>query len=459
MRSFFSTLLLLNWGLLILLLAIALGIMFLKDFTIPILHPVLYFLFVLLAIYGTFYMSSAVAKRVVDPLSLLEEKTREINAGDFGAELSYPDIRELAQLTMSINEMATRLKNQFLDLTVEKEKFNSLLQNLKEGVFAIDSNGKILFQNRNIPFALVAPGSQALDFTKAIIHKGLLNFIKTQMKEKSEGKIEFEMGYHEYSVRFYPIQNNGIVYLFVGVVSEITEDRQYERIREQFFQNASHELKTPITSIKGYAETLEIKLQLSEDSGEKKFLNAILRNTERMIRIVEDMLTVTKLEQHTTICQPEEFKIYELVRNIGDSVGVLISRKNQELIIDIDPKLEVYADLVLMEHLLINLISNASSYSPESTSILVRVKELEKFYLLEVADQGIGISPEDRERIFERFFRVDSNRSRKEGGTGLGLSIVKHIAKLHKGKVEVNSNPGGGSIFAIEFPKKAYLPT
>jgi len=459
MRSFFSTLLLLNWGLLILLLAIALGIMFLKDFTIPILHPVLYFLFVLLAIYGTFYMSSAVAKRVVDPLSLLEEKTREINAGDFGAELSYPDIRELAQLTMSINEMATRLKNQFLDLNVEKEKFNSLLQNLKEGVFAIDSNGKILFQNRNIPFALVAPGSQALDFTKAIIHKGLLNFIKTQMKEKSEGKIEFEMGYHEYSVRFYPIQNNGIVYLFVGVVSEITEDRQYERIREQFFQNASHELKTPITSIKGYAETLEIKLQLSEDSGEKKFLNAILRNTERMIRIVEDMLTVTKLEQHTTICQPEEFKIYELVRNIGDSVGVLISRKNQELIIDIDPKLEVYADLVLMEHLLINLISNASSYSPESTSILVRVKELEKFYLLEVADQGIGISPEDRERIFERFFRVDSNRSRKEGGTGLGLSIVKHIAKLHKGKVEVNSNPGGGSIFAIEFPKKAYLPT
>lgn len=404
-------------------------------------------------------MSSAVAKRVVDPLSLLEEKTREINAGDFGAELSYPDIRELAQLTMSINEMATRLKNQFLDLTVEKEKFNSLLQNLKEGVFAIDSNGKILFQNRNIPFALVAPGSQALDFTKAIIHKGLLNFIKTQMKEKSEGKIEFEMGYHEYSVRFYPIQNNGIVYLFVGVVSEITEDRQYERIREQFFQNASHELKTPITSIKGYAETLEIKLQLSEASGEKKFLNAILRNTERMIRIVEDMLTVTKLEQHTTICQPEEFKIYELVRNIGDSVGVLISRKNQELIIDIDPKLEVYADLVLMEHLLINLISNASSYSPESTSILVRVKELEKFYLLEVADQGIGISPEDRERIFERFFRVDSNRSRKEGGTGLGLSIVKHIAKLHKGKVEVNSNPGGGSIFAIEFPKKAYLPT
>lgn len=453
MRSFFSTLLLLNWGLLLFLLLLAVGIAFLLEFINPVFHYIIQFAYVLVAIYGTFEVSTHIARKVIDPLSLLEKKSKEINAGDFGSELSYPDIQELANLTISINEMASRLKNQFLDLTVEKEKFDSLLQNLKEGVFAIDQSRKFLFLNRNIPFTLIRKDSQFRNFYESVTNTKLRDFLKEKLDSNSEGKIEFEEGVHFYSVRFYPVKTNEIVYLFVGVISEVTEDRQYQLIREQFFQNASHELKTPITSIKGYTETLDYKLKVPSNSPERKFLDAILRNTDRMIRIVDDMLTVTKLEHHETIIQKEVFRIRELVKSIAESVDVLLSQKNQSLFIDIPENLEMEADLVLMEHVLVNLISNASAYSPEKSQITVRCNFYPNINRIQILDQGVGVSPEDQERIFERFFRVDSDRSRKVGGTGLGLSIVKHIALLHKGEVNVRPNPGGGSIFTFEFPK------
>jgi len=454
MRSFFSTLLLLNWGLLLVLLLLAAGVIFIEDLINPEFRPVIFFLYVLIAIFGTFYTSITIARKVTDPLSLVERKTKEINAGDFGVELSYPEIRELANLTISINEMARRLKNQFLDLTVEKEKFNSLLQNLKEGVFAIDGNRKFLFLNRNIPAAIISENSQFKDIQSSVKNKELLQFIETKIKKGLEGRSEFQDGNHYYNVRIYPIKSNEIIHLYIGVILDITEDRQNQLIREQFFQNASHELKTPITSIKGYAETLEYRLNLPDNSNEKKFLDAILRNTDRMVRIVEDMLTISRLENHKTILQSQSFSIADLIQSVADSVGVIFSKKNQNLVFDVAPSLLVHADMVLMEHVLVNLITNASAYSPEGSIVMVKADETFDKYRIQVIDQGIGISTADSERIFERFFRVDMNRSRKEGGTGLGLSIVKHIARLHSGEVFVSPNPRGGSIFTFEFPKK-----
>jgi two-component system phosphate regulon sensor histidine kinase PhoR len=454
MRSFFSTLLLLNWGLLLVLLLLAVGVILIENLIHTEFKPLLLFIYVLTAIFGTFYVSFTIARKVTDPLAMIQKKTKEINAGDFGVELSSPEILELANLTMSINEMAKRLKNQFLDLTVEKEKFNSLLQNLKEGVFAIDTKKKFLFLNRNIPQSIIAENSQFKDIKSSIKNKEFLQFIETKLKKGIEGRTEFQEGNHFYNARIYPVKSNDMVHLHIGVLLDITEDRQNQLIREQFFQNASHELKTPITSIKGYAETLEYKLLLAPESKEKKFLDAILRNTERLVRIVDDMLTISRLENHKTILQTEDFILYDLVKNVTDSVGVILSQKNQTLKLQIPPSLKIKADLVLLEHVLVNLVSNASAYSPDSSEITIRALEEEDKYRIQVIDQGIGVSQEDAERIFERFFRVDMNRSRKEGGTGLGLSIVKHIARLHSGEVYVSPNAEKGSIFTFEFPKK-----
>ncbi|TGN17157.1 HAMP domain-containing sensor histidine kinase [Leptospira idonii] len=454
MRSFFSTLLLLNWGLLLVLLALAVGVIFLEDFINPQFRPILLFLYVIVAIFGTFYISITIARKVTDPLSMIEKKTKEINAGDFGVELSSPDILELANLTSSINEMAKRLKNQFLDLTVEKEKFNYLLQNLKEGVFAIDGNKKFLFLNRNIPSSIISENSSFKEIKSSVKNRELLQFMESKIKKSAEGRTEFQEGNHFYTARIYPIKSNDMIYLYIGVILDVTEDRQNQLIREQFFQNASHELKTPITSIKGYAETLEYKLNLLPNSNERKFLDAILRNTDRLIRIVEDMLTISRLENHKTILNADFFSLFELLQTVSDSLGVILSNKNQTLRLEVSKTLKVYADRVLLEDVLVNLISNASAYSPEGSLVLVKADESSEKFKIQVIDEGIGISPEDAERIFERFFRVDTNRSRKEGGTGLGLSIVKHIARLHSGEVYVSQNPKGGSIFTFEFPKK-----
>ncbi|NBU98498.1 MAG: two-component sensor histidine kinase, partial [Spirochaetia bacterium] len=240
--------------------------------------------------------------------------------------------------------------------------------------------------------------------------------------------------------------------MYIGVVLDKTEDRERQLLREQFVQSASHELKTPITSIKGYAETLDNKLKLNPKSNEKKFLDAILRNTDRMIRIVEDMLTISKLETANMVFQPERFSLRELVNNIEFTILGFLKLKEQKFIVEIPNDLIIFADLVQMEHVLLNLIQNASIYSPENRKIGVKAFKDEKYIKISVWDQGIGIEEKEIDRIFERFYRVDANRSRSEGGTGLGLSIVKHIVKLHSGWVSVASIRGEGSTFTVNLP-------
>ncbi|MCE9502104.1 MAG: GHKL domain-containing protein, partial [Leptospira sp.] len=362
------------------------------------------------------------------------------------------EILELALLSESINTMSRRLKGQFSDLTLEKEKFDSLLQNLKEGVFAIDPEHRILFQNRSIPGTLIPENSQSRKIDFVVKHKEFLDFLNSHIEKGIDGKTKIEIGERYYSIRFYHLKTDDKIFISIGVIADKTEEIQSQTMKEQFVQNASHELKTPITSIKGYTETLIAKIDLRPDSPERKFIDAILRNTDRMIRIVDDMLTISQLESNQAIFQPERFYLDNFVKDLKFSIDGFVRLKNQNFVFDIPEKFEIIADLVLMEHLLLNLIQNASNYSPDNKKIELRARKTENSFLIQVIDEGIGISEENAKRIFERFYRVDTNRSRKEGGTGLGLSIVKHIVKLHGGEISVSSNNGAGSIFSVSIP-------
>ncbi|PJZ69939.1 two-component sensor histidine kinase [Leptospira perolatii] len=453
-RSLFSKLLLSNWSLLLFLMIVAGIVLYLENKIPPDLKILLFSTFVILAMFCTFYASFSIAKSVTVPLNQIENKTGEINAGDFGSELTLPEIKELADLTVSINRMSARLKNQFVDLTIEKEKFDSVLQNLKEGVFSVDPEGSILFQNRSIPSSLIEPNSGSRKVERAVKDERLLEFIKKNLGGQGEPKTELALNQNFYAVKMYPLRTNGNILMFICVIRNVTEEKQSHLIREQFVQNASHELKTPITSIKGYTETLLGRLKLNADSHEKKFLDAISRNTDRMVRIVEDMLTITRIENQSAIAHPEEFTLKSLVDNLSFTVEGVVSAKQQKFVVDMPEPVTISADWVLLEHMLLNLISNASAYSPEGKTITLKISKVpDNFIQFQVIDQGIGINDEDKSRIFERFFRVDKNRSRKEGGTGLGLSIVKHIVRLHHGTVKAIDNPEGGSIFSATIPK------
>ena len=450
-RSLFSRLLISNWLLLISLIALAILMYFAQSYIGQEYWYAMISFYTIVAMFSALFLSQQIAYNVSETLKMIERKAREINAGDFGAELPAPDIKELADLTQAINSMSNRLQSQFNDLSIEKEKFNSLLQNLREGVFAIDPENKILFQNKNTPVDLIKPNSIGLDISDVGSEK-FLQFLQRPILEKVDEKSDIQMGEKFYRVGIYPLKTEEQKYMFIGVIRDKTQEIQTQRIREEFVQNASHELKTPITSIKGYAQTLEIKLKMDPDSVEKRFLDAILRNTERMVRIIEDMLTISRLEDYSAVCHYESFPLKSLVKNLKYTVEGFAGLKNQNLKIEIPDDLKMRADIVLMEHLLINLLSNAFHYSPEGSDVIIRAEKVNEEIVLRVADQGIGILPEDQTRIFERFYRVDKNRSRKEGGTGLGLSIVKHIVRLHKGSISVEPNVLCGSIFIVKIP-------
>jgi two-component system phosphate regulon sensor histidine kinase PhoR len=413
---------------------------------------VLFVLYIIFSMLIAFHTSFRIATSVTEHLIVIEKKTMEINAGDFGTLLAASDIQELSDLASSINSMSRRLQMQFTDLNVEKEKFNSLLQNLREGVFAISLDKKILFQNQSIPETLMPANSQSRSIDDVIINKKLLGFLNDHIESSMDGKIGIDDSKHYYRVWFYSLKSNNQILMYIGVVSDKTDERETQMLREQFVQNASHELKTPITSIKGYAETLESKLRLSPDSVEKKFIQAILRNTDRMIRIVEDMLTISKLESQNSFFQPEKVNLYELVQNLKFTVDGFIKIKNQTFTADVPANIYLYADMILLEHLFLNLIQNASTYSSENQSIHLFAQCKDNTVIIQVVDQGIGISESHLDRIFERFYRVDTDRSRKGGGTGLGLSIVKHIVKLHSGWINVSSSQGEGTTFTINLP-------
>lgn len=420
------------------------------DFNLKIIFI---FFFALFSLFLTFHFSYLLASSVTTQLKVLQEKASAVNTGETTSTLVMTNIQELADLSKEIDLMSRRLSQQFYDLNLEKEKFNFVLQSLKEGVFAIDKTKTILFQNRSVPASLIPENSGMRKINMVITHSKFLEFLNEHIEKDKEGKTLLECNKRYYSVRLYNLQTNPDYPLFIGVISDKTEERERQIMREQFVQSASHELKTPITSIKGYTETLEKKLSfLPENSNERKFLNAIKRNTERMIRIVEDMLTISKLENANTTIQKEEFLILELVDRLQLTLGGILSTKNQKFIAEVPPDLEIYADPILLEHLLLNLIQNASMYSPNDKNIYLKVERLSDRITISVRDEGIGIPESELERIFERFYRVDTNRSREQGGTGLGLSIVKHITKLHNGWITVQSKLGEGSTFTINLP-------
>lgn len=456
MRSFFSTLLLNNWGFLSILLLAATLILYIDNHLPSEYRILLMGAYIIFALFGTFNISFNIARKVTEPLSLLSKKTSEINAGDFGIEIHKPDIFELAKLVDSINQMARRLRRQFVDLSLEKEKFNSVLENLKEGVFLLDQDFLVLYVNKAFEkFTNQSPLNSKQNASEYIMNKDVLTYLEECRNNQAE--VKGDLGYEGrfYSIKVYPLFNDNLIFLYIGVITDITEEKKSHLIREEFFQNASHELKTPITSIKGYTETLFYSMNLPENSKERRFFEAIIRNVDRMVNILEDMMLISNLEFSKGNIDRKSINAKEFLKTTTSVVQILFDRKSQNLIQECSEDLKISVDPVLYEHLIVNLLSNASKYSPEDSEVMIKISRVENTILTEVIDQGIGIPPEFRERIFERFFRVDSNRSRQEGGTGLGLSIVKHIAKLHDGEVSILSNPNGpGSLFKVSIPHK-----
>ncbi len=385
----------------------------------------------------------------------------------FGTMLSSlnsdnPKLMAHEYLTNEINEFSKKLyllaesfKDKIAELRRKNMEVETLLSGMTEGVIVIDERlfiqrinpaAKDLFQIKELPspqpyLLEVTHSSALLSVAENILWNRVV--LETEIITNEGKKIH---------VRGNIVEGSHHKQLVLLVLDDITELQRLEEIRKDFVANVSHELKTPVTVIKGYIETILGGKNKKEDR--RRFLKIIRDNADRMANIIEDLLTLSRLEKDHSADGAEEF---DLIATITEAIHLYEHEANKKKIaIDFEnPQLGAFArgHQRLALQALGNIISNAIKYSGENTRIQVNYLQRDHYHVIEVVDQGIGIPHKDLDRIFERFYRVDKSRSRDMGGTGLGLSIVKHIMALHGGKVEVLSTLGSGSKFILYFPR------
>ena len=394
--------------------------------------------------------------RISKALELLPEKQKK--ARKTGRKVSDFD----TGVSISISELSERISLQMQSAEREGNQLKSIIESMREGVIVISREENLLLVN-DAAKEMLAIDDAAIGrpYMETVRNPDLQRLISRIRQKKKFAIQEISVLYPQersylVSVRVSPRYREIVVVIF-----DITEFKKLERMKADFVANVSHELRTPLTSIKGYIETL---LDKSYDTGaeKKKFLEIIEENTDRLIAIASDLLVLSELESGETDTQDsgkgyEEIDIREtILRSVG-SLDSLFSKNRVNLSLEIQDGMPPYrANRFLVERMLINLVENSAKYTPADGSVSVRASAQNGSLCIEIEDNGIGIPPEHQERIFERFYRVDKDRSREIGGTGLGLSIVKHIVIQYGGTIAVRSAEGEGTTFTVELPHQKH---
>ena len=367
--------------------------------------------------------------------------------GDFSKIKEPKSGDEISLLASKFNYMGSRLKTTLNEISQEKGKLEALLQNMSDGVIAFDENGDIIHANPSGQEFLRISG-ETLKFDEIFSNLGLNVSFEEIMKANKGGSIsqKFEVSDKYLNLLFARVfgDNNSITGIIV-VIQDITEQENLEKMRREFVANVSHELKTPITSIQGYSETLLSSDDIDKETSDK-FLEVINKEAERMSRLVSDLLKLSKMDFQSNAMNCASFNAIKLASSCIDKIFIEADKKKQELVLfNDDDEIYAYANEVDIEQVLLNIISNAIKYTPEGGKIGVKVEQIGDNVEILVKDNGIGIPKEDLPRIFERFYRVDKARSREMGGTGLGLSIAKTMVEANGGKIKIDSDFGKGT--------------
>ncbi|AKJ63570.1 ATP-binding protein [Kiritimatiella glycovorans] len=401
------------------------------------------------------------ARRISRPLEAMRLAAERYARGDFERKVPVPEIEEIGQLAQSMNWMAERLNENLNTIRQQQHELESVLSNMAEGVIAIDRNESIIKMNRAAGEMLrVHPGeARGRSVQEAIRYANLQDFISEMFASvmPREGDMtvygERDRHFHVYGVRLLSNEHNVPDAGVLVVLHDVTRLRLLEQIRRDFVANVSHELKTPVTSIKGFVEMLSDSG--AGDHGEqKRFLDIIARQARRLEAIITDLLTLSQVDDASERGELsfESCRILPLLEDARHLCETRARDRRMKIVIDCPHDFSAVANPHLIEQAVVNLLDNAVKYSEPGGQVRVRAAQHSGEARIEVSDQGQGIDRHHLDRLFERFYRVDKNRSRKMGGTGLGLAIVKHIMQVHEGHVEVESSPGEGSTFRLRFP-------
>jgi two-component system phosphate regulon sensor histidine kinase PhoR len=405
-------------------------------------------------------VSLIIARRISRPIEELREGAGYFIKGDFNYRLPVSDIEEIDSLNDSMRDMAQQLHARIGTITQQRTEIEAILSSMMEGVIAVDADERIIIMNSAAAnmFGCDLPKVQGRIIQEAVRNSHLQKFVsETLSSEKPvEKEITIITGEERYlfghGTLIRDIEGKKVGALFV--LSDITRLRRLENVRKDFVANVSHEIKTPITAIKGFVELLRDDGKKDEEDV-KRFLEIISKHVNRLEAIIDDLLRLSRIEKdvETEGIQLMESRIKDVLESAIQISKPIADSKGMDIGLFCEDGLTARINPPLLEQAVVNILDNAIKYTDDKTPAKIVAEQNDKELLIHIIDNGRGIEQEHLPRIFERFYRVDKARSRRLGGTGLGLAIVKHIMEAHKGHITVTSTPGEGSTFTIHLPK------
>jgi two-component system, OmpR family, phosphate regulon sensor histidine kinase PhoR len=407
-----------------------------------------------------FILGFNIKKRFTKPLEAATNVAIELSKGNYRARTYVDHQKETSMLSSAINLLAKNLQENLKMQEMQQDRLSTLIESMGSGLMLIDNRGYISLINKAYVETFPVNSDEYLSkqYYDVIEHREITLLIEeifmTERKVKRQLLLPIGIVRRYFEVAGSPIigtQNEwkGVLLVF----HEITELKKLEQMRKDFVANVSHELKTPITSIKGFSETL-LDGAMKDEATLEAFLRIILNESDRLQMLIEDLLDLSRIEQHGFHLNIEELDIVILLNEMITLLKGKAEGKNIVLHLAHEASpIFVKGDYSRLKQVFINLLSNAITYTPTGGYVEIDVKENEEKVYIQIKDTGIGIEKEEIPRIFERFYRIDKARSRNSGGTGLGLAIVKHIVEAHKGSISVTSVKDKGTTFTISLEK------
>lgn len=408
-----------------------------------------------------YFIVRYINKSYIQPIKEVTYASKLLANGNYKVRVPESNVTETKDLFISMNILARTLQDFMNEQKLQRNRLETTLQNIPSATLLVNSYGEVVIANETfLNFFNRGNKIKKAHYDTVIEHKDVKRMIKEAIatekpiNETIEHNVNVHKKYFDAAVVPVLSKKRKRIEGIVIVLHDITQLKILEQMRKDFVANVSHELKTPITSIKGFTETLLDGAKEDKDTLEM-FLDIILKESNRIQVLVSELLELSKIEQANHF-NMVKVNLPQKVFNSVEVVYPLAEKKNIKFNFELEKNLFVLAEPSKLKQVMINLLSNAINYSPEDAEVTVKAYLKADECIVEIIDQGIGIAPEETTRIFERFYRVDKARSRDSGGTGLGLAIVKHIIEVFNGEIDVESELGKGSTFRIKLKQFLY---
>jgi len=400
--------------------------------------------------------------KITRPINELTRAAKDLAAAKFSTRININTRDELEELAQTFNHMSQRLEENISQLQKKNMQMDAMLTGMTDGMLAVSRDGQILMVNLEMKNLLdnyldISLGDNIATYQNALPE--LYDFIQKTIREKQAGNSEFVLEKKSGKVNLVAksslMRDPDDVSKLIGVfllVHDVTSMRKLENLRNDFVANVTHELRTPLTLISGFVETLQHAKDLDENE-RLKALSIIELEAERLKRLINDVLTLSEIENMEMIKSRRNFNAVREIKEVVDWIKPLAENKEITLLESYDAQQTLLnTNPGWFRQMLSNLLENAIKYTPPGGRVSVMAKPERGHLLLMIQDNGLGIPDEEKELIFQRFYRINQDSSRETKGTGLGLTIVKHIVSEMGGTITVTTPQEGGSLFKVSIP-------